>query len=74
MIDKIEAYEIFTDIDECKDLIEYLLKRGMYLTILRCIADYISLSYKCKKCGMTSYNTNDVVNRYCGNCNEFEVL
>jgi hypothetical protein len=25
----------------------------------------------CKKCGMTSYNINDVEHKYCGNCHEF---
>jgi len=26
---------------------------------------------KCLKCGMTSYNPNDVKHKYCGNCHEF---
>lgn len=26
---------------------------------------------KCLKCGMTSYNPNDVRHKYCGNCHEF---
>lgn len=28
-------------------------------------------SITCLKCNMTSYNVNDVVHRYCGNCHEF---
>jgi hypothetical protein len=27
----------------------------------------------CLKCGMTSYNPNDILHRYCGNCNMFHV-
>lgn len=26
---------------------------------------------KCLKCGMTSYNPNDALHKYCGNCHEF---
>ena len=26
---------------------------------------------KCLKCGMTSYNPNDAMHKYCGNCHEF---
>ena len=29
-------------------------------------------SYTCPKCGRTSYNPNDVANKYCGYCHEFE--
>jgi len=28
-------------------------------------------SIKCPQCGVTSYNPNDVKNRYCGNCHQF---
>ncbi len=28
-------------------------------------------SITCKLCGMTSYNPNDIANRYCGNCYMF---
>jgi hypothetical protein len=28
-------------------------------------------SITCKLCGMTSYNPNDVINRYCGHCHQF---
>lgn len=30
------------------------------------------MSYTCKTCGMTSHNPHDEVNRYCGNCHQFE--
>jgi ribosomal protein L37E len=26
---------------------------------------------ECLKCGMKSYNPNDIENKYCGNCHEF---
>lgn len=26
---------------------------------------------KCLKCEMTSYNPNDALHKYCGNCHEF---
>ena len=29
------------------------------------------IAITCNKCGMTSYNRNDVEQRYCGNCHEF---
>lgn len=29
-------------------------------------------SYTCPKCGRTSYNPNDIANKYCGYCHEFE--
>lgn len=25
----------------------------------------------CPKCGMVSYNPNDILERYCGNCHQF---
>jgi ribosomal protein L37E len=28
-------------------------------------------SITCARCGLTSYNINDVVQRYCGNCHRF---
>jgi hypothetical protein len=28
--------------------------------------------YKCLRCGFTSYNDNDVRERYCGNCHRYE--
>lgn len=28
-------------------------------------------SITCPRCGMTSYNPNDVREKYCGNCHEF---
>lgn len=28
-------------------------------------------SFTCPKCGMTSYNANDIAHGYCGNCHEF---
>jgi len=28
-------------------------------------------SITCPKCGMVSYNQNDVENKYCGNCHQF---
>lgn len=28
-------------------------------------------SITCPKCGMTSFNTNDVREQYCGNCHQF---
>lgn len=28
-------------------------------------------SITCPKCGMTSYNQNDIAEGYCGNCHEF---
>ncbi len=31
-------------------------------------------SIKCLICGLTSYNPNDVENRYCANCNVFHDL
>jgi ribosomal protein L37E len=31
-------------------------------------------SITCPKCGMTSYNPNDVLNGYCGNCHEYTGL
>lgn len=30
------------------------------------------LSYKCPRCGMRSFNANDLKHRYCGNCHQFE--
>ena len=30
-----------------------------------------ALSITCPQCGMTSWNTNDVRVRYCGNCHQF---
>jgi hypothetical protein len=29
------------------------------------------MKFTCPRCGMTSYNTNDVRNSYCGNCHLF---
>jgi len=29
------------------------------------------MAIKCLKCGMTSYNPNDVRHKYCGKCHEF---
>lgn len=29
------------------------------------------VSITCPKCGWTSYNLNDVQNKYCGHCHEF---
>jgi hypothetical protein len=29
--------------------------------------------YACPQCGCISYNRNDVVNRYCGNCHVFDM-
>ncbi len=26
---------------------------------------------KCLKCGLTSYNPNDAIHKYCGNCHEY---
>jgi ribosomal protein L37E len=28
-------------------------------------------SFTCPRCGMTSYNPNDIRYRYCGNCHAF---
>ena len=28
-------------------------------------------SITCLRCGMTSYNPNDILYRYCGNCHKF---
>jgi ribosomal protein L37E len=30
-----------------------------------------AIAITCLRCGLTSYNLNDVVNRYCGNCHLF---
>ena len=37
---------------------------------------YVSGGYriKCLKCGTTSYNPNDIREKYCGNCNSFHEL
>ena len=32
------------------------------------------LSITCFICGMTSYNQNDVEQKYCGNCNQFHSI
>lgn len=29
-------------------------------------------SFTCPDCNMTSYNPNDILHRYCGNCHEFK--
>lgn len=29
------------------------------------------VSITCHQCGMTSYNHNDIVERYCGKCHQF---
>lgn len=29
-------------------------------------------TYTCPRCGMTSYNLNDIREKYCGNCHRFE--
>jgi ribosomal protein L37E len=29
---------------------------------------------RCKDCGLTSYNENDIKNKYCGNCHDFHEL
>jgi hypothetical protein len=29
-------------------------------------------TYTCPKCGKTSHNPHDAVNRYCGNCHQYE--
>lgn len=28
-------------------------------------------SIKCPQCGMTSFNPNDICEKYCGNCNQY---
>lgn len=28
--------------------------------------------YECRACHAVSYNTNDIIERYCGRCHEFE--
>lgn len=35
------------------------------------VQDGKEIAIKCKRCGLTSYNLNDVVNRYCGMCHQF---
>lgn len=35
-------------------------------------SDHEVAGYTCPRCGMTSYNSDDIANRYCGNCHEFE--
>jgi protein-arginine kinase activator protein McsA len=44
--------------------------RGKYAGKLPLVAD-VSISITCPSCGMTSYNPNDVSQRYCGNCHAF---
>lgn len=31
-------------------------------------------SFTCHKCGMVSHNPNDIKERYCGNCHEFQPI
>jgi hypothetical protein len=31
-------------------------------------------SFTCPKCGMVSYNPNDIAHGYCGNCHDFTGL
>jgi len=48
-------------LEENDDYIIYIDKN--YLVLTKAI--------KCKKCGMTSYDENDVNLKYCGNCDKF---
>lgn len=32
----------------------------------------IARCYACPRCGITSYNPNDLTHRYCGRCHQFE--
>lgn len=38
---------------------------------LNCEREKIIPNITCPQCGMVSYNTNDIEQKYCGNCDEF---
>lgn len=50
--------------------IRYLDNEGM-IALAKAILERTTESITCPKCGMTSYNPNDIKHRYCGNCNQF---
>jgi len=47
-----------------------------YSQIIAMLDARISLvdSFTCSKCGITSHNPNDIRERYCGRCHEFQAL
>jgi hypothetical protein len=69
--------ELIADLDDLEDHIERMKDR--HAALLNELAELQrnpptyeladdGRSIKCRKCGLTSHNSNDVENLYCGNC------
>ena len=57
------------------DVFEKLAFEGVTPALIRETRHYVDTtlpSYRCPRCGRVSYHPQDLANRYCGFCHQFE--